>query len=263
MGLLSEDARTALWQAFQGHPWFQQAAFSALRPLGPWLFVADIETLLDDLYPLAEGGFHGLLMTHQPAADEAEKLGAFCVVEDAAGEEQLLRYYAPHVLPVVHRFTDKPWYHGLFGSLSHWWLPGLDGWLDYAGTWSPTSDSPDAGADARILLTPDLLQALGGDPTVHRILGELERSSPSLFQVDCPGIRLAIVDQAIHQARQAGLESLQDLSVYTAYCVAHGMAVTRRPDFLRAVDQSRSLARPLAETLQATGVTGNNETDHE
>ncbi|WP_280542753.1 DUF4123 domain-containing protein [Chromohalobacter sp. 11-W] len=259
-GLLSEDERNALWKRFSGQPWLQQSHLQVLQPLGPWLFDGDIETLLSELYPMAERGFHGLLITHQPVAHEAMKLGELCVVKDANKEEQLLRYYAPHVFPVLHRFSDTSWYDRLFGSLSFWWLPGLEGWKEYAGTWRHQGDIVDT--DEKIALTPALLQALGSDPLSHQILGELEQSSPSLFSVACPGIRLAIVDQAISKARKAGFESVQDLSVYAAYCVAHGMEVTCEPEFARAVELSLSGSRSLAEHLKATGSQSISEAHH-
>ncbi|MCK0716474.1 DUF4123 domain-containing protein [Chromohalobacter sarecensis] len=259
-GLLTDEERAEVWKRFQGYAWLQQPEYSALQPLGPWLFAADVDTLLTDLYPLAERGFHGLLMTHQPVADEAEKLGELCVVKDTAGDKQLLRYYAPHVLPIVHRFSDMPWHHRLFGSLSYWWLPSLEGWQEYKGAWEPQGAVPDASET--ITLTPALLQALGNDPLSHQILGELEQSSPSLFSVACPGIRLAIVDNAISKAREAGLSSTQDLSVYAAYCVAHGMDVSCEPAFARAVELSRSGPRPLAENLKTTGSYSISEARH-
>ena len=261
VGLLTEDERAEVWTRFQGHAWLQQPEYSALRPLGPWLFAADIDTLLTGLYPLAERGFHGLLMTHQPVAHEAEKLGELCVVKDAAGDKQLLRYYAPHVLPIVHRFSDMPWHQRLFGSLSYWWLPGLEGWREYKGRWHSQGEVPDASET--ISLTPAMLQALGSDPLSHQVLGELEQSSPSLFSVACPGIRLAIVDKAISRAREAGLSSTQDLSVYAAYCVAHGMEVSHEPAFARAVERSLSGPLSLAERLKATGSPSISEAHHE
>ncbi|MEQ7870832.1 DUF4123 domain-containing protein [Chromohalobacter salexigens] len=259
-GLLSEEERNALWKRFSGQPWLQQPQFQVLQPLGPWLFDGDIETLLSELYPMAERGFHGLLITHQPVAHEAMKLGELCAVQDANEEEQLLRYYAPHVFPVLHRFSDTSWYDRLFGSLSFWWLPGLEGWKEYAGTWHHQGDIIDT--DDTIALTPALLQALGSDPLAHQILAELEASSPSLFDVACPGIRLAIVDKAISRAREAGLSSTQDLSVYAAYCVAHGMEVTCEPEFARAVELSLSGSRSLAEHLKATGSQSISEAHH-
>lgn len=261
VGLLAEDDRAEVWTRFQGHAWLQQPEYSALRPLGPWLFAADIDTLLTGLYPLAERGFHGLLMTHQPVAHEAEKLGELCVVRDTAGDKQLLRYYAPHVLPVVHRFSDMPWHQRLFGSLSYWWLPGLEGWREYKGRWHSQAEMPDTRET--ITLTPALLQGLGSDPLSHQILGELEQSSPSLFSVACPGIRLAIVDKAISRGREAGLSSTQDLSVYAAYCVAHGMEVSYEPEFARAVERSLSGPLSLAEHLRATGSRSISEAHHE
>lgn len=256
MGLLSETERSALGESFQGHPWLRQSRFSALRPLGPWLFDTNIETLLAELYPMAERGFHGVLVTHQPVAEEAEKLGEFCVVKGDDGEEQLLRYYAPHVLPIVHRFQDEHWYHSLFGSIRYWWLPELEGWQEYDCQENQDTGSAQADASAAhetITLTPALLQALGSDPLAHQILGELERTSPGLFTVACPGIRLAMVDKALGEARDAGFESLQDLSVYTAYCVAYGFEVTQQNDFQQAVALSLSTSRALADTLKPAG----------
>jgi len=259
-GLLSAEERAEVRKRFQGHAWLQQPEYSALQPLGPWLFAADVDTLLNDLYPLAERGFHGLLMTHQPVAHEAEKLGELCVVKDTAGDKQLLRYYAPHVLPIVHRFSDMPWHQRLFGSLSYWWLPGLEGWREYKGRWHSQGEVPDASET--ITLTPALLQALGNDPLSHQILGELEQSSPSLFSVACPGIRLAIVDKAISRARKAGLSSTQNLSVYAAYCVAHGMEVSCEPAFARAVELARAGPHSLAENLKTTGSHSISEARH-
>ncbi|ABE57569.1 DUF4123 domain-containing protein [Chromohalobacter israelensis] len=259
-GLLSEEERNALWKRFSGQPWLQQPQFQVLQPLGPWLFGGDIETLLSELYPMAERGFHGLLITHQPVAQEAVKLGELCAVQDTNEEEQLLRYYAPHVFPVLHRFSDTSWYDRLFGSLSFWWLPGLEGWKEYAGTWHHQGDIIDT--DDTIALTPALLQALGSDPLAHQILAELEALSPALFDVACSGIRLAIVDKAISRAREAGLSSTQDLSVYAAYCVAYGMEVTCEPEFARAVELSLSGSRSLAEHLKATGSQSISEAHH-
>ncbi|WP_110643568.1 DUF4123 domain-containing protein [Salinicola sp. CPA57] len=248
-GLLNEDERKALWQRFQGQPWLQQPQFQALKPLGPWLFDGDIETLLSDVYVMAERGFHGVLITHQPVAQEAVKLGELCVVKDANGEEQLLRFYAPNVMPVLHRFSDMPWYDRLFGSVGAWWLPGLDGWEEFSGGWQSHESAVDS--EETITLTPALLQALGSDPMTHRILGELEQSSPALFNTACPGLRLAMVDKAIESARASGFDDIQDLSVYVAYCVAHGMQVLSEPGFSRAVDMSVQRPRSLAENLKA------------
>lgn len=248
-GLLTEAERTALWERFPGYPWLHQRQLSALQPLGPWLFSGNLDTLLAGLYPMAERGFHGLLLTHQPVMQEAEKLGNFCVVADANGEEQLLRYYLPHVLPIVHHCQDTAWYPGLFGSLSYWWLPGLEGWQEYRGAWSPQSGIPEA--HETITLTPALVQALGSDPLSHQLLGELERTSPDLFSVACPGIRMAMVDKAIDHARGAGFQHPQDLGVYVAHCVAHGIEATQQPDFQQAVALSLATSRPLADTLNA------------
>lgn len=260
-GLLSEGERHALWQRFQGYPWLQQPRFQALQPLGPWLFDVDIETLLSTVYPMAERGFHGLLITHQPVAQEAVKLGELCVVKDADGEEQLLRFYAPNVMPVLHRFSDMHWYDRLFGSLGAWWLPGLDGWEAFAGGW--TSHAPAVDSRATITLTPALLQALGSDPMTHRILGELELSSPTLFSTACPGLRLAMVDKAIESARASGFGDIQDLSVYAAYCLAYGMQVVNESDFSRAVSMSAQRPRSLAENLQAAASHSIGETRNE
>jgi len=249
-GLLSESQRQALWQRFRGHPWLQQPELQALKPFGPWLFDSDIGTLLSELYPLAESGFHGLLITHEPVAAEAVKLGELCIAKEANGEEQLLRYYTPNVMPVIHRFSDMPWYDRLFGSVGLWWLPGLEGWQEYAGCWS--NDQPPLDSDETITLTPALLQAIGSDPLTHRILGELERSSPSLFSVACPGLRLAMVDKAIASARATGFDDIQDLSVYAAYCVAHGLEVLQEPEVARAIERSVARPRSLAEHLKTT-----------
>ncbi|WP_136067616.1 DUF4123 domain-containing protein [Modicisalibacter radicis] len=259
-GLLSEDERNALWKRFRGHPWLQQSQFQVLQPLGPWLFDDDIETLLSDVYPLAERGFHGVLITHQPVAQEAVKLGKLCVVKDANGEEQLLRFYAPNVMPVLHRFSDMPWYDRLFGSLGAWWLPGLDGWEEFAGGWESLEGAVDS--EETITLTPALLQAIGSDPMTHRILGELEQSSPALFNTACPGLRLAMVDKAIESARASGFDDIQDLSVYAAYCVAYGMQVVGEPDFFRAVEMSAQRPRSLAENLKAVASHSVSEEHH-
>lgn len=248
-GLLSDEERGELWRGFQGYPWLQQSRFQALEPLGPWLFESDIETLLSDVYPMAERGFHGLLITHQPVAREAVKLGELCVVKDATGEERLLRFYAPNVMPVLHRFSDMPWHERLFGSVGVWWLPELDGWREFSGGWQSHESVVDS--EETITLTPALLQALGSDPMTHRILGELEQSSPALFNTACPGLRLAMVDKAIESARASGFGDIQDLSVYAAYCVAYGMQVLSEPGFSRAVDMSVQRPRSLAENLKA------------
>ncbi|SEF73715.1 protein of unknown function [Marinobacterium lutimaris] len=260
-GLLAQREREALWGGFKGHPWLQQSQFEALRPLGPWLFQSDIDTLLSKLYPMAESGLHGLLLTHQPVADEAKKLGQLCVVEDENGEAQLLRYYAPHVMPVLHRRSDMRWHSRLFGSLGLWWLPGLDGWLEYAGRWN--SKEPPVDSDSTITMTPELIQAIGSDPLTHQILAELERSSPSLFEVACPGLRLAIVDSAVDSARMAGLDDIKDLSVFAAYCVAYGMEVVRDPGFSNAVDLSVTGPRSLAENLEMIGPLSIREKRHD
>ncbi len=248
-GLLNDGERKALWQRFEGQPWLQQPQFQALKPLGPWLFDDDIETLLSDVYVMAERGFHGVLITHQPVAQEAVKLGELCVVKDASGEEQLLRFYAPNVMPVLHRFSDMPWYDRLFGSVGAWWLPGLDGWEEFPGGWR--SHKPVVDSEEKITLTPALLQAIGSDPVTHRLLGELEQSSPALFNTSCPGLRLAMVDKAVTAARASGFDDIQDLSVYVAYCVAYGMQVLSEPGFSQAVEMSVQRPRSLAENLKS------------
>jgi len=251
LGALSGRQRDEVCQAFSGEPCFQQSELKNLRELGPWMFEScRTERLINDLLPMAEAGFHALMLLHRPLKLEASLVGRACVVTDSEQETQILRYYAPSVFPVIHRQSDQDWHQGLFAGLSHWWIPGADGWVDYLGRWeSPASDAvPFSGIE----LSPHLLAELSSDPLALELLAVLERDTPTIFPVSCPGIRFSMVDQALSLGRRAGLSSAADLGYFVSYSIANGKEATDTVAFQQAIQLAQGSSTPLAEVVRTT-----------
>lgn len=259
MGLLTKDKREKLIRDFDGYPWFHQPKFQALKPLGPWFFKADIEKILSSIYPLSEAGFHGVTIIHKKIEKVSKKLGEFCLVQDEAGGEQLLRFYDPYVFSILNDFSEEKWYQPLFSSFSYWWLPKVDGWEEYLGQETVEIEEKD---NSQIVLTPKLINALGSDPLTHQILGQLEKTSPSIFKVDCPAIRLALVDDSLKKAKKNGLTLRADLVVYVIYSIAYGDSITQKEEFKKAVDETLTREVPLSSVLEKLDQNINSEITH-
>lgn len=198
---LSADQRERLSEG-SFRPLYLHDDLFDLVNLGPWLWLCpqNDEALLAEL--AEQGHVVGLIESNQSLeALQAQLVLGARVIEPEGKFSLLLRFYTPDALPLLLDQQDAPWFGGLFGGISRWWLWECDGnWRELVLFIPPAEPE-------LVQLTPALYQALEGSPQAHRLLA-LWQSGENIAQFP-PCERMAMVRKALDKAKQAGATDAQ------------------------------------------------------
>jgi len=143
----------------------------------------------------------------------AKHFRANTLAYDANEQEYLLRYYAPRILPILHREADKNWARQFFNPIIAWWYPVATPTQE---TWSRIEGGKQQAGEMKmpLILSGELWDAMINDPFPHNLLTVAEQKFPSAFENDCYGVRLAKVESLLKAGKEKGLETRDDLFVY-------------------------------------------------
>ena len=189
----------------------------------------------------------GWLTSRLPSTEIAAHLARANVMHAPDGDAYLFRWHAPHATEALFKARDA-WSHAFFGPLISWWSltpdPDVDRWRHYPGS------ALTALPDLRPLRAQDplwtALTEQNAEP--YRVLSNLERLEPPVFDTDCPGQRLGQVGQLLAQAREQGFVHTQDRQDYALLRLRGGDSLERDPRWhaalRRAVNEDVGLLAP-------------------
>jgi len=218
-------------EAFPRRPLMHQTAFAHLCAEGPWLIALGKNTnsTLEALRTARPRLIvHGLISSPTGLDSLARHLGDALVAQEPSGQTLLLRSYAPHVLPVLHKQLQAPWHAWLFSPIQEWTVLDSNGCERFrftgAGLAEPLPYVP-------IFLDEPLLARLASDQHALALLTELQRSAPEVFSSACHSDRLAQVQAALDEARRSGLTHPDDHGLFAVLTLMEGRAPNQSPDW--------------------------------
>ncbi|MDF0729248.1 DUF4123 domain-containing protein [Pseudomonas entomophila] len=169
----------------------------------------------------------GWIVSAVPGEQLATHLAQATVAHRPKGEDFLLRYFDPFVLPTLYQHANRVWREAFMAPIASWWVPRADAKTERWGRIAGKAMS-NAPAPSTLLIDDLLWHALIADPLPHRMLQAIQKHSPSLFDTRCPGVRLARIEALLSTARNAGLTQHDDLHDYVF------IALARKPSALEA-----------------------------
>lgn len=232
MAALPAQTRTKLTSQFGDrlHPLLQDPAFAVLQPLGAMLLAAltadfrGHDSLLNRLHSYDSSVVSAWITSTLPPAALAQHFAQATFATGLAGERYLLRYYDPRVMPILHRQAAEAWRQWFFAPVVSWWCPRAtteqEQWHRLPGL---ALDRPPRTVPPLILHEP-LERALGNDPLSHQLVQSLSQQTPSLFNSDCHGVRVAQVEALLKTARAGGLTDQENLADYVLLGLQHSLA---------------------------------------
>ncbi|WP_410481940.1 DUF4123 domain-containing protein [Pseudomonas plecoglossicida] len=259
MANLSPQIRETLTQHYSGRCWplLQQAQFSNLRTVGPWLFGSrpgsDVSAQYDFQWQLeqgAPGAVCGWIVSALPPTQLAQHLSHANIVIGADGHSYLLRYHTVAALQVLDTHRDLPGVSEWLAPVCHWWVPVAHPnkrlWLQISG-----GDQPQSTQVPPITLAEDCWAALAGDPLSYQLAELLkdEQSCPAL-SANCPGTRLGLIQYYLQQAREQGLEREEDLLSFVLMMAREGEQLSQSPAWQNAIAATREQRASLLENVQ-------------
>lgn len=259
MANLSPQVQEKLTQHYSQRCWslLQQAQFSNLRTVGPWLFGSrpgsDVSAQYDFQWQLEEGAAGavcGWIVSALPPAPLARHLSQANIVTGADGHAYLLRYHTAAALQVLDKRRELPGVSEWLAPIHHWWAPVAHPhkklWLQIAG-----GDQPQAVHVPPITLDEDCWAALAGDPLSYQIAEMLkdEQSCPALTAA-CHGTRVGLIQHYLDQAREQGLDRETDLITYVLMMARDGEQLRELPAWHDAIAATREQRTSLFDNVQ-------------
>jgi hypothetical protein len=219
MGRLPEPLRqdvTEKLNAFGNIPLLTDPRYSDLKAYSAFL-VHEMDRRADTLLEIWGGYSSDIVSAWIVSRLDENRLAAhlrranFAV--DVNKAHYLLRWYDPLITPVLYRLADTKWVLDFFGPIIGWWYPIA---TPQEETWKRIEgdDDPMATQMTPLLLTEELWDALESDPLPYRLLSFVEKADTPVFAGDCYGVRLAKIEAMLNEAKQQGLHSQDDLTVY-------------------------------------------------
>lgn len=256
---LPPSAPERLLSQFNNRVWplLQQPEFNNLRSAGPWLCAPPPEATVhgkNDFFgilgKIAGDAVCGWIVSALPAPDLVAHLSQANRVIAPDGNNYMLRYHTEHSLRILHAHSDLPDIVEWLAPIHTWWVPAVrpkyEAWLPLAG-----ADRAPGKCSFPLQLDQACWEALAGDSLSHRLADQLEASLAAAGQpATCYTIRLALAQQYLAQAREAGLTRQADLIGYVTCMVLHGDALTDSPAWQKALAETCDKPRPLADALQ-------------
>ncbi len=229
MAELDDELRSAVRTRFAGntYPLLQDPAWHALRPYSPLLLAADTadyrghHSLGGAFDSGLRNALHGWIVSTVSPERLVEHLAQATIAYGPDGENYLLRYYDPWVLPVLYRQAPRNWWREFMAPIASWWVPRADTQVQRWGR-IPGLAATHANPLSPLMIDEMLWQALTGDPLPHRLLQAVEARTPELLDNPCRGIRLARIEALLVHAREAGLSRHDDFYDYVFLALAQG-----------------------------------------
>lgn len=226
---LDDELRNAVNERFAGHthPLLQEPAWHALHPYSPVLLAAESadsrghNSLAGAFNRGLRNALHGWIVSAVPPERLAAHLAQAILAHGPDGTAYLLRYYDPHVLPVLYQQAPPTWWREFMAPIASWWVPKADTQVQRWGR-IPGLAATQFGPPSPLVIDDALWQALIGDPLPHRLLHAVETHKPELLDNPCRGIRLARVEALLANAHVAGLSQHDDLHDYVFLSLAQG-----------------------------------------
>lgn len=259
MADLSAEARENLIQYYAQRCWplLQQAQFSNLRAVGPWLFGSrpgsDVAAQYDFRWQLEQGAANavcGWIVSALPPAELALHLSQANIVTGADGHAYLLRYHTAAALQVLDSHRHLPGVSEWWAPIHHWWAaaahPHKKMWLQIAG-----DDQPQAAHAPPITLDENCWAALAGDPLSYQLAEVLkdDQSCPALAAA-CHGTRVGLIQHYLDQAREQGLVREADLITYVLMMAGDGDQLNKSPAWQDAIVATREQHTALIDNVQ-------------
>ena len=259
MADLSPKARENLLEYYSQRCWplLQQAQFSNLRAVGPWLFGSrpgsDVSAQYDFKWQLeqgAEGAVCGWIISALPPAELALHLSQANIVTGADGHSYLLRYHTAAALQALDSHRHLPGVSEWLAPIHHWWAPVAHPhktlWLQIAG-----GDQPQAAHVTPITLDEDCWAALAGDPLSYQLAEVLKdvQHCPALAGT-CHGTRVGLIQHYLDQAREQGLAREEDLITYVLMLARDGDQLNTSPAWQEAIIATREQHTALIDNVQ-------------
>lgn len=259
MARLPAAERETVKEAFeqQGWPLLQQAQFSNLREIGPWLFsprpgapLAGQHEFFGNLNRIAGDAVCGWIISGLSPSELALHLSHANIVRAPDGDSYLLRYHTEHTLMCLHTRRDLPGVAQWLAPIKDWWFPAAN---PSCKTWQrlPGYDHRPLVPAISIELDQACWEALAGDPLSHCLAGQLQASLNAAGHESCHGVRLGLVQQHLAKARELGLTGQMDLIDYVTCMVFEGDALGKLPAWQEALRQARTEGRRLLDAFKA------------
>ncbi|MFP3994816.1 DUF4123 domain-containing protein [Pseudomonas capeferrum] len=259
MADLSPQIREELTEYYSGRCWplLQQAQFSNLRAVGPWLFGSrpgsDVSAQYDFQWQLEQGAVGavcGWIVSALPPGLLARHLSQANIVTGADGQAYLMRYHTAAALGVLAAHRQLPGVSEWLAPIYHWWAPVADPhktlWLKIAGG----NQAPPAHITP-ITLDDNCWAALAGDPLSYQLAEVLkgEQSCPTLAAA-CHGTRVGLIQHYLDQAREQGLDREEDLITYVLMTACDGEQLSTSPAWQEAIAATREQRTALIDNVQ-------------
>jgi hypothetical protein len=203
----------------RSHTLFLDKDFDELVPYGPVLISHEDgpQALLDDLKKYDGDTVSAWIISALPAAELADYLSNFVHARQTKQDRYVLRYYAPEILPRLHKMANRRWWQTLFEPVVCWWYPFATEQEQYWRAFTGEGKQPDAEffhLRRWLTLTEELWEALESDPLPYKLTDTLQQRAPDLFESDCYGVRVAQVEALLAEAREQGLKTETDYLTY-------------------------------------------------
>ncbi|MCO7518023.1 DUF4123 domain-containing protein [Pseudomonas guariconensis] len=260
MANLLPSTREKLTQYYSERSWplLQQAQFSNLRTIGPWLIGArpgaGVSAQYDFQWQLAQSAVDavcGWIVSALPPAQLAQHLSQANIVTGTHGQLYLLRYHTAASLQVLDARRDLPGVSEWLAPIHRWWAPVANPhkklWLQISG-----DNRPQATHVPPITLDEKCWRALAGDPLCYQLAELLkhEQSGPTLA-TNCHGTRLGLIQHYLTQACQQGLSREDDLITYVLIMSRNGELLSKMPAWQEALAATRDQQSSLIDNMQA------------
>jgi hypothetical protein len=246
MGQLSDDEkderRRQFAAVYDARPLLKVPGYEVLTPHGPVLVSHTLQPgdpfstiiSMDHMLASKPGSISAWLVSAVPPAPLAKHFEQAAVALNKERKPHLIRWCAPHGLPILHKLADRQWVRWLFGPLASWWYPIVtkrgETWRRLEGGGQNTPAAP-----VQLVMTEELWEALAGDPFPYQLVNFLEQQDASMFQSDCYGVRVAQVEEIIADGRSKGLSSQADLTMYVT-------GLLSEPELLRQANWQAAIA---------------------
>ncbi|CAK7053860.1 MAG: hypothetical protein BACD_02602 [Bacteroides rodentium] len=258
MGAQKPNVREEIVKCLEAQlcPLITEPGYEAFTPLGAMLVVPSDDSiegqheLIEQLAPYNSDVISAWITSVLPIEVLAAHLRQATFAFDEQGGKYLLRYYDPLITPAIYGRTPENWQAWFFGPVISWWfaLPNeqTEQWHRLVGRQHmTTTDAP------KLILTPELMQALTDDPLPYRLLLTLEKHCPEVFTHSCQGVRLAQIQTLLHEARQSGINDHDNLNDYVLINMRYpSLAQTGNPQWRWAIQQAMAGRGRLIQFFQ-------------
>lgn len=252
----TRDELTTYYTA-RSWPLLQQAQFSNLRAIGPWLIGSrpgsGVPAQYDFQWQLEQsalGGVRGWIISALPPEQLAQHLSQANIVTGADGQPYLLRYHTTAALRALDTHRHLPGVSEWLAPIHSWWVPVANlhqkTWLRIAG-----ADQLQTTKPSSITLDEACWAALAGDPLSYLIAERLKHEQPSpTLAANCHGTRLGMIQHFLAQAREQGLCRQDDLITYVVMMARYGDQLGKSSAWLDALAATRDQQSPLTDNVQ-------------